>query len=104
MDEIDRIERAKLRVFAVSAFMTFLVIMLWRKDLHLAASAAAVAALLFSGAWGAHQMTIEHNWAVLQAEGRLSGDVPSKRRVWVGNLLPGGLAALALVWWRAGGA
>ena len=103
MDEIDRIERAKLRVFAVSAFMTFLVVMLWRRDLHLAASAAAVTALLFSGAWGARQMTIEHNWAVLQAEGRLNGDVPSKRRIWVGNLLPGALAALALLWLRAGG-
>ena len=30
-------------------------------------------------------MTAEHNWAVLPAEGRLSGDVPSKRRVWAGN-------------------
>ena len=104
MDEIDRIERGKMRIFAASAFIAFLVTVLWRKDVHLAAGAAAVTALLFSGAWGARQMTAEHNWAVLQAEGRLSGDVPSKRRVWVGNLLPGALAALALAWWRAGGA
>jgi hypothetical protein len=91
-----------MRVFAVSAFIAFVVTVLLCKDFHLAASAAAVAALLASGAWGARSMTAEHNWAVLQAEGRLDGAVPSKRRVWVGNLLPGALAALALLWWRAG--
>lgn len=102
MDEIEHIERGKLYVFAVCAVITFLVTVLWRRDLPLAASAAGVAALLFSGAWGARRMTADHHWAVLQAEGRLNGDLPSKRRVWAGNLLPGALAALALLWWRAG--
>jgi len=102
VDEIDRIERGKVRVFAVSAFVAFVVTVLWQKDFHLAASAAAVVALLFSDAWGARQMTVEHNWALLQAEGHLNGGMPSKRRVWIGNLLPGVLAAMALSWWLAG--
>ena len=102
MDEIERIEREKMTLFTVSAFVTFMVTILWRQDFKLAASAAAVAALLTSGAWGARRMTAEHNWAVLQAEGRLNGGAPSKRSVWMGNLLPGALAALALLWWRAG--
>jgi hypothetical protein len=47
-------------------------------------------------------MTTRHTWAVLEAEGRLDGGVPTRRGVWVGNLLPGALAALALWWWRVG--
>jgi hypothetical protein len=102
MDEIERIERDKMTVFAVSAFGAFVVILLWRRDFNLAASASAVVALLASGAWGARRMTARHTWAVLEAEGRLDGGVPTKRGVWVGNLLPGALAALALWWWRVG--
>jgi len=102
MDEIEDIERGKMTVFAVTAFVAFVATFFWRLDFHFAASAAAVAALLASGAWGARQMTARHNWALLQAEGRLNGRAPSKRRVWLGNLLPGALGALALLWWRAG--
>ncbi|NRF67026.1 hypothetical protein HLB44_08540 [Aquincola sp. S2] len=101
-DELEHVEQDRLKVFAVAGFLAFVPLLFWRHALMPALLGAIVVALLVSGAWVAYGMTREHRWALLEGEARLAGHRPGKRRVWLGNLLPGVAAAVALIGWWMG--
>ena len=80
MDEIERVEQRKIMVFTVTAFVAFVLVLLWRRDAQLSVFAAVVIALLVAGAHGANNMTREPNWSILQQEASLRGSRLSRLR------------------------
>ncbi|MEK8035015.1 hypothetical protein AACH06_29720 [Ideonella sp. DXS29W] len=98
MDEIELIEKNRWPIFVVGALMGF-VLCVWLTGEVLSSAVLAIGFGLFlSGYRVAKQLTSEVPWAYLEAEGRINGKLPSKRGVWVGNLIPGLLFGILGLW------
>jgi len=93
-DELERIERVRYALFGVLFLLFFVTFQLSSQRALWSAAFASSAALLASGWYAARTTTRDPAWAVVEAEARRDGGSPSKRLVWVANLLPG-FAALA---------
>lgn len=87
--ELERLERERYGIFALLGSITFFLLFLWSKHMGLAFFLAMSLALLASGYYVAKKMTSGHCWAYVEAEGRQNGRTPSRRGIWLGNLLPG---------------
>jgi len=96
MDDLELLERERYRVFALAWLLVYLGLVFWVNPKLLAFFIAIAIALLVSGYHVAKTLTSEFFWVLLEAEARVNGRMPSKRGIWVGNLLPG-LLVLSVV-------
>jgi hypothetical protein len=93
-DELERIERVRYALFVMLFLVFFVTLQLSSQRVLWSVAFASGAALLASSWYAARATTRDPAWAIVEAEARRDGGSPSKRLVWVANLLPG-LAALA---------
>jgi hypothetical protein len=98
MQDLERVERERYGIFTVIGAIAFLALFLLGQNIFVAIGLAISLGLLLSGFHVAKKLTSDYCWALLEAEARLTGHTPSKRRVWLGNLLPGVLVLVALAW------
>jgi hypothetical protein len=102
-DELERIERARYSLFGVLCLFFFITLQLATGNVLWSAAIASSAALLASGYYSARATTRDPAWAVVEAEARRDGGSPSKRKVWVANLLPGVIALASFGLWLGWG-
>lgn len=98
MDEVERIERQRWAYFVLESALGFGLIYFWTRSGLIAATLACGLGLLFSGVHLARQLTRDPAWAYLVADGRITGIEPSRRGIWIGNILPGFIVLAVGIW------
>jgi hypothetical protein len=103
MDEIERVEYGRYGVLVSTGVLAFVVLLVWSGSQWILAAALAFAlALMASGWYVASKLTSTYIWQLLEAEARMTGYTPSKRRIWIGNLLPGFVVLVVVVYLNRG--
>jgi hypothetical protein len=98
MDEIERIESDRWGLFVIEAAIAFALIYWLSLELFGSIVASIGLGWSMSGYKVARKMTQPLAWAYLEAEARISGYLPSRRGVWLGNVLPGIVIAAMGAW------
>jgi len=100
MEELERIEKERYGLLALTMVVTLTGLMIAGLKWIPAVLLAAAIAMFVSGTYVAAKTTGDYVWSLELAEARTTGGSPSRRGVWLGNLLPA-LAVLAVgVWWQ----
>lgn len=103
MDDLERVERERYGIFTLCALFAFVGLVASGRHWLLASLLAVGVGLLASGSYVARRTTSASLWPLVEGEARLHGRVPSRRGVWLGNVVPA-LAALAGAAWFGRGA
>jgi len=99
MDELERIEKERYGLLALTSAIAFAGLVLARQGWWASMLYASALGLLVSGLYVAKKTTSERVWALVLAEARLNGGTPTRRGIWFGNLLLPAIAFGGSFWW-----
>jgi len=98
MEELEHLERERYGFLCMGGVFSFVGFFACGVNPFHSFFFALSFGLLAGGIYVARKSTKEYLWAHIMAEAKLNGGAPTKRGVWLGNLLPPVLVLALGVW------